>query len=294
MAMRSCLSPPFRISSCAATAAILAVLLAIVPQTARADSGTTPALFALGGGHVPDEIDLGVGAQGWSYKETAGDGDLASLLSGHLRTLSYWGPVILGADISYMASYSGHYTGSVISTGQPVSMNMAETVFQSAGHLGFLVLNSPYDSLGVWISYGYHQQIWMTPAQNGGYEENYQIPYVGGAFYNQNPLPGTSWSFFEEGGYRAAIAPEMTIVPNAGQDLPSGNFNLGNTWNFHALLGVRYLLTPHVGLYLSGNYSYWAFTQSTNSLTSPKGTAFIEPSSITIYGGGETGITIEF
>ena len=293
MAMRSSLSRTLRIPFCAVPAAVLAFLLTICPPPARADSGATPALFSLGGGYVPDEIDLGVGAQGWSYKETAGDGDLASLLSGHLRTLSYWGPVILGADISYMASYSGHYTGSVISTGQPVSMNMAETVFQSAGHLGFLVLNSPYDSLGVWISYGYHQQIWMTPAQNGGYEENYQIPYVGGAFYNQNPLPGTNWSFFEEGGYRSAIAPAMTIVPGAGQNLPSGNFNLGNTWNLHALLGVRYLLTPHVGLYLSGNYSYWAFTQSTNTLTSSGGT-FNEPSSITIYGAAETGITIEF
>ncbi|EQD51031.1 hypothetical protein B1A_13237, partial [mine drainage metagenome] len=136
-------------------------------------------------------------------------------------------------------------------------MNMAETVFQSAGHLGFVALNSPYDALDLWFSYGYHQQIWMTPAQNGGYEENYQIPYVGGAFYNQNPLPGTKWSFFEEGGYRSALSPGMTIVPSQGQSLPSGTFTLGGAWNLHGLIGVRYLLTPHIALYLSGNYSYW-------------------------------------
>ena len=272
--------------------AIVSLFPAILPIPAQADEAT-PALFSLGGGHVPDEIDIGTGIEGWGYRETAGDTDSATLLEGHLRTLSYWGPVIVGADLSYMASFLGTYKGATIGTGQPVSMNMAETVFQSAGHLGLLVLNAPSDSLGVWITYGYHQQIWMTPAQAGGYEENYQIPYVGGAFYNQNPLPGTPWTFYEEGGYREALSPGMTIVPNQGQSLPSGNFTLGGAWNLHALVGVRYLLTPHVGLYLQGNYSYWAFTHSTNTLAAG-GNSYGEPSSITTYGGVETGVTIEF
>jgi len=271
----------------------LAALPGPLPKTAFADSGATPALFSDGGGHIPDEIDLGIGVQGWNYRETVGDSDSAGLMSGHLRTITYLGPILIGADLSYMGSYMGRYSGSVISTGQPISMNMAETVFQSAGHLGFVALNSPYDALDLWFSYGYHQQIWMTPAQNGGYEENYQIPYVGGAFYNQNPLPGTKWSFFEEGGYRSALSPGMTIVPSQGQSLPSGTFTLGGAWNLHGLIGVRYLLTPHIGLYLSGNYSYWAFTHSTNTLSYGQ-TSYIEPSSITTYGGGETGITIEF
>ena len=271
----------------------LAGTLTGLSAPAFADSGTTPALFSLDGGHVPDEIDLGIGVQGWNYQESVGDSDSAGLMSGHLRTITYFGPILVGADLSYMGSYMGRYKGSVISTGQPISMNMAETVFQSAGHLGFVALNSPYDALDLWVSYGYHQQIWMTPAQNGGYEENYQIPYVGGAFYNQNPLPGTKWSFFEEGGYRSALSPGMTLVPGQGQNLPSGTFTLGGAWNLHGLIGVRYLLTPHIALYLSGNYSYWAFTQSTNTLSFGQ-TSYIEPSSITSYGGGETGITIEF
>lgn len=253
----------------------------------------TPALISDNPAYVPSELDLGVGIQDWYYRESAGDMDNAALLEGHLRTISYWGPVILGADISYMGSFSGQYTGAEIFTGTPVKINMAETVFQSAAHLGLLVLNTPEDWLGLWVSYGYHQQIWMTPAQSGGYEENYQIPYLGVTFYNQNPLSGTPWSFYEEGGYRTGLGPSMSVTPSAGQTIPAGTFNLGSAWDVHGLVGVRYLFTPHFGLYLSGNYSYWAFSQSTNTLTGGS-KQFFEPSSLTTYFGAETGVTLEY
>ncbi len=145
--MPAFLSRPPRLAAFALGIALLSFPPAILSNPAQAGEAT-PALFSLGGGHVPDEIDIGTGIEGWSYKETAGDTDSATLLEGHLRTLSYWGPVIVGADISYMASFLGTYKGPTIGTGQPVSMNMAETVFQSAGHLGLLVLNAPSDSLG--------------------------------------------------------------------------------------------------------------------------------------------------
>ena len=276
----------------AGLAAVL--LLSGNPLPARA---ATPALISDNPVTVPDELDLGIGTQDWYYRETAGDGDNAGLLEGHLRTISYWGPVILGADLSYMGSYTGRYTGSDLITGAPLAINMAETVFQSAVHLGVLVLNTPYDALGLWASWGYHQQIWMTPAQSGGYEENYQIPYLGGSFYNQNPVPGTGWTFYEEGGYRSGLSPSMTATPSsaqiASQTLSAGTFNLGSAWNLHGLAGVRYLFTPHVGLYLTGNYSYWAFTQSTNTI--PAGNhQLMEPSSITSYFGVESGVTLEY
>lgn len=253
----------------------------------------TPALISDNPQTVPNELDLGIGTQDWYYRETAGDGDNAGLLTGHLRTLSYWGPVILGADLSYMASYTGRYTGSDIITGAPVQIPMAETVFQSSVHLGLLILNTASDSLGVWASWGYHQQIWMTPAESGGYEENYQIPYLGVSFYNQTPLAGTGWTVFEEGGYRSGLSPSMAVTPSAGEPIPAGTFNLGSAWNLHGLAGVRYLFTPHLGVYLTGNYSYWAFAQSTNTLSA--GTRqFLEPSSITSYFGAETGVTLEY
>ena len=265
-------------------------LLAPDPEEALA---ATPALITDNPQTVPNELDLGIGTQDWYYRETAGDGDNAGLLTGHLRTLSYWGPVILGADLSYMASYTGRYTGSDILTGSPVQIPMAETVFQSSVHLGLLILNTASDSLGVWASWGYHQQIWMTPAESGGYEENYQIPYLGGSFYNQTPLAGTGWTVFEEGGYRSGLSPSMAVTPSAGEPIPAGTFNLGSAWNLHGLAGVRYLFTPHLGVYLTGNYSYWAFAQSTNTLTA--GTRqFLEPSSITSYFGAETGVTLEY
>ena len=267
--------------------------LSLLARDPGAALATTPALISDNPQTVPNELDLGIGTQDWYYRESAGDGDNAGLLTGHLRTLSYWGPVILGADLSYMASFTGRYTGSDIFTGNSIEIPMAETVFQSSLHLGFLVLNTAADSLGVWASWGYHQQIWMTPAQSGGYEENYQIPYLGGSFYNQTPLPGTEWTIFEEGGYRSGLSPSMAVTPSAGEPIPAGTFNLGSAWNLHGLVGVRYLFTPHLGLYLTGNYSYWAFAQSTNTLSA--GTRqFLEPSSITSYFGAETGVTLEY
>ncbi len=253
----------------------------------------TPALISDNPATVPDELDLGIGTQDWYYRETAGDKDNAGLLEGHLRTVSYWGPVILGSDLSYMGSYSGRYTGADLFSGSPLQIPMAETVFQGAVHLGVLVLSTPFDALGFWASWGYHQQIWMTPASSGGYEENYQIPYLGGAFYNQNPIPGTGWTFYEEGGYRSGLSPSMTATPSGSEPIPAGTYNLGSVWNLHGLAGVRYLFTPHVGVYLTGNYSYWAFTQSTNTLSAGN-KQFLEPSSITSYFGVESGVTLEY
>ena len=286
-------SPLSRAASGRFVAAVIATAGLLLSGDLLPARAATPALISDNPVTVPDELDLGIGTQDWYYRETAGDGDNAGLLEGHLRTISYWGPVILGADLSYMGSYTGRYTGSDLITGTPLSINMAETVFQSAVHLGVLVLNTPTDSLGFWASWGYHQQIWMTPAQAGGYEENYQIPYLGGSFYNQNPVPGTGWTFYEEGGYRSGLSPSMTATPSGSEPIPAGTFNLGSAWNLHGLAGVRYLFTPHVGLYLTGNYSYWAFAQSTNTLTAGN-RQFLEPSSITSYFGVESGVTLEY
>ena len=258
----------------------------------RADP-ITPALYSSDPVHVPDEIDLGMGVQNWYYRETAGDSDSAALLEGHLRTISYFGPVILGSDLSYMGSYYGRYDGSVLQTGQSLQIPMAETVNQESVHLGFLAVNTARDSLGVWMTYGYHQQIWMTPAQDGGYEENYQIPYLGGALYNQNPFPGTPWTLYEEIGYRSALSPGMTVTPSAGQSIPGGTYNLGGSWDLHGMVGVRYLFSRHVGLYLNASYNYWAFGQSTNTL-SLGSSQFYEPSSITTTFGSEVGVVFEF
>jgi hypothetical protein len=262
------------------------------PPVSVADS-LPAALYSNQPYHVPSEIDLGIGVQDWYYREAVGDSDNAALLEGHVRAISYWGPVILGTDLSYMASYYGQYTGSTIGTGQPLQIPMAETVTQSSIHLGVVVLETAWDSLGVWASYGYHEQIWMTPAQEGGYQENYQVPYLGGALYNQNPLPGSAWTFYEELGYRSALSPTMTSIPSAGQSIPAGTYQLGGAWNIHGLVGARYMFTPHIGLYLNGTYSYWVFTQSTNTLTSGN-LQYYEPSSITSYFGSEAGVTLEF
>jgi hypothetical protein len=271
---------------------ILGGIFFLLPSPSSAAS-ITPALYSDDPYHVPDEIDLGAGIQDWYYRETAGDSDSAALLEGHIRAISYWGPVIIASDLSYMGSFYGRYNGSTIETGQPLQMPMAETVNQSSVHLGFLAINTAWDSLGMWASYGYHQQIWMTPAQDGGYQENYQIPYLGGTLYNQNPLPGTAWTFYEELGYRTALSPTMTSFPSAGQSIPAGTYNLGGSWNVHAMAGVRYMFNHLVGLYLNANYSYWAITQSTNTLSSG-GVQYFEPSSITSYFGSEAGVTLEF
>jgi hypothetical protein len=269
----------------------------VMPPSVGQAGAATPALYSNDPYNVPAELDLGVGIQDWYYQETAGDSDSASMLEGHLRLISYWGPVIIGTDLSYMASFYGRYNGSGINaSGQttgPLQMPMAETVYQTSGHLGLLVLNTAQDSLGVWASYGYHQQIWMTPAESGGYEENYQIPYLGVAAYNQNPLPGGRWTIYEELGYRSALSPVMTVTPSAGQSIPGGTYNLGGSWNIHGMAGVRYMFTPNIGLYLNGTYSYWAFTQSTNTLTFGS-LQYYEPSSITSYFGSELGITLEY
>ncbi|EQD25226.1 MAG: hypothetical protein D084_Lepto4C00214G0005 [Leptospirillum sp. Group IV 'UBA BS'] len=116
-------------------------LLLLLPLSLLSEPGqaraATPALITDNPVTVPDELDLGLGVQDWYYRETAGDGDNAGLLDGHLRTISYWGPVILGADLSYMGSFSGRYTGSDLVTGAPLQIAMAETVFQSSVHLVF-------------------------------------------------------------------------------------------------------------------------------------------------------------
>ena len=64
--MTPSLSRTLRLPAIVLGVAIVSLFPAILPIPAQADEAT-PALFSLGGGHVPDEIDIGTGIEGWGY-----------------------------------------------------------------------------------------------------------------------------------------------------------------------------------------------------------------------------------
>ncbi len=238
----------------------------------------------------PNEIDLGTGLHYWSYSESIGDSDSATMIPIKGRAMWYWTHFLLGIDLAYEPSVSGTYNGYIQgSNGNniPYSSKMAENMDQEAGHIGttFVLWGTRFN---IWGSVGNHQQIWMTPGPYG-YTENYDIPYWGATIEEISPLTDGGIVLFSELGFREAFSPSVSVGAYNNPTL-----DLGGASNTHGLLGLRYYFTPRLALYTDLRFSAWNFSQS-GVYHIPNSTTYIqEPNSQTFWWGPDIGITFDY
>ena len=238
----------------------------------------------------PNEIDLGTGLHYWSYSESIGDSDSATMIPVKGRAMWYWTHFLLGIDLSYEPSISGSYNGYLqASNGNstPYSSKMAENMDQEAGHIGttFVFWGTRFN---LWASVGNHQQIWMTPGPYG-YTENYDIPYWGGTIEEISPLTDGGLVLFSELGFREAFSPSITVGAYNDPTL-----SLGGASNAHGILGLRYYFVPRLALYTDLRFSAWNFTQSGIYHVPNSATYIQEPNSQTFWWGPDIGITFDY
>jgi hypothetical protein len=238
----------------------------------------------------PNEIDLGTGLHYWSYSESIGDSDNATMIPVRGRAMWYWTHFLLGLDLSYEPSISGSYNGYLQGgngNNTPYSSKMAENMDQEAGHIGttFVLWGTRFN---LWGSVGNHQQIWMTPGPYG-YTENYDIPYWGGTIEEISPLTDGGLVLFSELGFREAFSPSVNVGAYNDPTL-----SLGGASNVHGLLGLRYYFIPRLALYTDFRFSAWNFSQS-GVYHIPNSTTYIqEPNSQTFWWGPDIGITFDY
>ena len=188
------------------------------------------------------------------------------------------------------ANYNGEY-----SNGNPATANVFYKDYSVLGGLG-IDPRFGHDQNQLYISISKSDMTWMSGNTPGGYDEEYDVNYLG-LTYNNIYMLNNKLSLTFGLSYFKGISGNVFINNYPGLPGESVGLTLGGESKYKAKIGLRYRLYRNLSLVTNLFYQHFFFKQSNQDYFYSGGGSYLglqEPSSNTYIDGIELGFHYDF